>query len=71
MIPGQDAVQGCTSCCSGFDGFELGLHSSKGNAQVALQAAESETAVQDWSFAGFTGGGGSGTTYPADTCTWG
>jgi mannan endo-1,4-beta-mannosidase len=78
MIPGDDATETCNSgCCTGYDGFEIGLTSGKGNLQSAIAAANSATTVQDWSFVGAPpsssgspppSGGGS---YPADTCTWG
>lgn len=79
MIPGDDGTESCSSgCCTGYDGFEVGLTSGKGNVQSAISAANAATTVQDWSFVGappMGGGGGttppSGGSFPADTCTWG
>ncbi|RFU73379.1 glycoside hydrolase family 5 [Trichoderma arundinaceum] len=81
MIPGSDGTQSCSSgCCSGYDGFEVGFNSGKGNLQNSIYQANSKTTKQDWSFVGAppaggspppppSGGGGNG--YPPDTCTWG
>ena len=45
-----DATDCSGSCCDGgWDGFEVGLTSGKGNAQAAIQAADSTGAKQDWS----------------------
>lgn len=50
FTPGPDGTQDCwTGCCTGYDGFEVGFNSSKGNAQQAIQNAASQTAAQDWS----------------------
>ncbi|KAL6876829.1 glycoside hydrolase family 5 protein [Trichoderma novae-zelandiae] len=84
MIPGSDGTQSCSSgCCSGYDGFEVGFSSGKGNLQYAISQANSKTTKQDWSFVGAppNGGGSSppppppppppSNDYPRDTCTWG
>lgn len=76
MIPGDDATESCSSgCCTGYDGFEIGLTSGKGNLEFAIAAANSANTLQDWSFVGAPpSGGGSpptGGSFPADSCTWG
>ncbi|PNP40479.1 hypothetical protein TGAMA5MH_07476 [Trichoderma gamsii] len=88
MIPGSDGTQSCNSgCCTGYDGFEVGFNSGKGNLQYAISQANTKTTKQDWSFVGAPpngggsggsspptgggGGGGGGNGYPTDTCTWG
>lgn len=78
LIPGDDATESCSNgCCTGYDGFEVGLTSGKGNAKTAIAGANSATTKQDWSFfangtsSGSTGSGGTGSSYPADTCSWG
>ncbi|KAF2236156.1 glycoside hydrolase family 5 protein [Viridothelium virens] len=50
FTPGPDGTQNCwTGCCTGYDGYEVGLNSTKGNVQQALQSAASRSAAQDWS----------------------
>ena len=50
FTPGPDGTQTCwTGCCTGYDGYEVGLNSTKGNAKQALENAASHTAAQDWS----------------------
>lgn len=78
MIPGSDNTQACSnSCCKGYDGFEIGFTSGKGNLRSAISSANSATTVQDWSFVGAPPSGGTspppptGGSYPADTCKWG
>ncbi|GFP59156.1 probable mannan endo-1,4-beta-mannosidase F [Trichoderma asperellum] len=83
MIPGDDGTESCNSgCCTGYDGFEIGFNSGKGNLQYAISQANTKTTKQDWSFVGAPpaggssppsggGGGSGGNGYPADTCTWG
>lgn len=45
-----DATDCQGSCCNaGWDGFEVGLTSGKGNAKAAIQNADSAQAKQDWS----------------------
>ncbi|TVY71426.1 putative mannan endo-1,4-beta-mannosidase F [Lachnellula suecica] len=51
---GPDGTETCTTgCCTGYDGFEVGLNSGKGNVKSALSGAAGRTTKQDWSFAGF------------------
>ncbi|KAL7945039.1 glycoside hydrolase family 5 protein [Trichoderma barbatum] len=82
MIPGDDGTEACNSgCCTGYDGFEVGFNSGKGNLQYAISQAKSKTTKQDWSFVGAPPAGGSNppppppppppSNYPKDTCTWG
>ncbi|MCJ1440647.1 MAG: hypothetical protein MMC23_001133 [Stictis urceolatum] len=50
MIPGSDDANNCQSgCCTGFDGFEVGFNSSKGNLEQAIKSANAQQATQDWS----------------------
>ncbi|KAI9703504.1 MAG: hypothetical protein M1820_005808 [Bogoriella megaspora] len=50
FTPGPDATQDCwTGCCTGYDGFEIGLNSTKGNVEQALENAASANGAQDWS----------------------
>lgn len=54
VIPNYDQTQSCTgTCCgsdngNGYDGFEIGLMSSKGDVEGAVQKANSVTGAQDW-----------------------
>ncbi|KAL6808482.1 glycoside hydrolase family 5 protein [Trichoderma sp. SZMC 28015] len=65
MIPGSDGTQSCSSgCCTGYDGFEVGFNSGKGNLKNAISTANSKTTKQDWSFVGAPPNGGSGTPPP-------
>jgi mannan endo-1,4-beta-mannosidase len=49
VIPGLDQTQsGAPSSC-GYDGYEIGLNSTKGNVKGAIQAANAATANQSWS----------------------
>lgn len=66
MIPGSDGTQSCNSgCCTGYDGFEVGFNSGKGNLQYAISQANTKTTKQDWSFVGAPpNGGGSGGSSP-------
>ena len=52
FVPGPDATpQGCQGqCCGkeGYDGLEVGLTSSKGDAKGAVEAAGGKAAGQDW-----------------------
>jgi mannan endo-1,4-beta-mannosidase len=51
VIPGDDGTESCNSgCCTSYDGFEIGIHSQKGNVADAFDAANKATAAQDWSF---------------------
>ena len=46
---GPDGTQSCTTgCCTGYDGWEVGLTSSKGNAAAALKKIAQTAAKQDW-----------------------
>jgi mannan endo-1,4-beta-mannosidase len=55
IIPGADQTQSCSGQCCGtnngnsYDGFEIGINSSKGNVKSAVAQARSVTALQDWS----------------------
>lgn len=75
MIPGNDQTESCSNgCCTGYDGFEIGLTSGKGDLQDAIAGASAATTVQDWGLEGFSGSPGSGyggSSYAADACTWG
>ncbi|KAF1986872.1 glycoside hydrolase family 5 protein [Aulographum hederae CBS 113979] len=48
VVPGKDQTQsGAPSNC-GYDGFEIGVASSKGNVGSAVGTANGKTAYQDW-----------------------
>lgn len=54
VVPGCDATQSCSGACSdkssqGYDGYEIGVNSTKGNVQAAIQRANGLTSAQDWS----------------------
>ncbi|MCJ1308691.1 hypothetical protein MMC25_002345 [Agyrium rufum] len=54
ITPGQDQTQTCQGSCCGttngnsYDGFEIGLTSSKGNVKAAISKADGTTAAQSW-----------------------
>ncbi|KAL9110318.1 MAG: hypothetical protein Q9227_005049 [Pyrenula ochraceoflavens] len=58
MVEGPDDSQAksdCwTNCCTGYDGFDLGIHngSSKGDPKSAIAAANQQTAAQSWPISG-------------------
>lgn len=48
VVPGLDQTQSGYSQNCGYDGFEIGLNSGKGNVASAVQAARAKSAAQDW-----------------------
>lgn len=48
VVPGKDQTQEGAPASCGYDGFEIGLESSKGDVHAAVSAANSATASQDW-----------------------
>jgi mannan endo-1,4-beta-mannosidase len=51
FIPGDDGTETCNSgCCTGYDGFEIGLDSGKGDIATAIANANSKMTVQKWGF---------------------
>ncbi|KAF4303459.1 putative beta- -mannanase protein [Botryosphaeria dothidea] len=48
VVPGKDQTQEGAPASCGYDGFEIGLESSKGDVHAAVSAAKSATAAQDW-----------------------
>ncbi|CAL5873313.1 uncharacterized protein PFLUO_LOCUS7584 [Penicillium psychrofluorescens] len=49
FIPGDDGTESCNSgCCTGYDGFEIGFNSSKGDIRTAIAKANSATTIQNW-----------------------
>lgn len=54
LVPGPDDSQAksdCwTGCCSGYDGFEVGLHNetSKGDPKATIAEANGQKAAQEW-----------------------
>lgn len=49
VVPGKDQSQDGAPASCGYDGFEIGLNSSKGDVAAAVDAAGSTAAWQDWS----------------------
>ncbi|KAI9753777.1 MAG: hypothetical protein M4579_005011 [Chaenotheca gracillima] len=56
VVPGADQTQSCSGSCCGnnngnsYDGFEIGLDSSKGDVAGAVSTANGQSAPQDWGF---------------------
>ncbi|GME26543.1 putative beta- -mannanase protein [Neofusicoccum parvum] len=48
VVPGKDQTQDGAPASCGYDGFEIGLNSSKGDVAAAVAKANSATAAQDW-----------------------
>ncbi|KAI9741773.1 MAG: hypothetical protein M1834_000159 [Cirrosporium novae-zelandiae] len=52
IVPGCDETQNCSGTCStasnGYDSYEIGLNSSKGDVKSAIASANNATAMQDW-----------------------
>lgn len=49
VVPGKDQSQDGAPASCGYDGFEIGLNSPKGDVAAAVDAAGSTAAWQDWS----------------------
>ncbi|KAF2737433.1 beta-1,3-mannanase [Polyplosphaeria fusca] len=48
VVPGKDQTESGAPQNCGYDGFEIGLNSKKGNFKAAVAAANKAKAAQDW-----------------------
>ncbi|OJD39044.1 beta-mannanase [Diplodia corticola] len=48
VVPGKDQTQDGAPLSCGYDGFEIGLNSTKGNVRAAVDEANPVSAAQNW-----------------------
>jgi mannan endo-1,4-beta-mannosidase len=48
VVPGLDGSQNGAPTSCGYDGFEIGINSQKGDVASAVAAANAAVAAQDW-----------------------